>query len=233
MHSFSRWLCYAGILMLPAFVGAARASTLVFSNLGSPPAFDPEDGWTVDGGVAGGQMLAVAFTSAIGVTFEDAQLPLGIIVSNLSTSPLGVYLASNANGAPGADLANLSLAAGQTVGGWPPGNLVTYGCGVCPALHAGIEYWLVVDIPNLNQDYFASQAAWNWNTTQDYASGANFAFNDTQFGTGWQYLAGQPRPAFEIDGIATPEPGLIGLVAVGLALLALNFRRASRRLHHS
>jgi len=219
--------------MLPACGGAARASALVFSNLGSPPTFDPQDGWTVDGGVSGGQMLAVAFTAVNGVTFEDAQLPLGIIVSDLSTSPLGVYLASNVNGLPGADLANLSLESGQTVGAWPPGNLVTYGCTVCPALNAGIEYWLVVDIPNLNQDYFESQAAWNWNTTGDNSSGTNFAYNDTQFGTGWQYLAGQPVPAFEIDGFATPEPGPAGLIAAGLALLGLNFRRPSRRLHRS
>ncbi len=57
-------------------------------------------------------MLAVAFTSAQAVIFEDARLPLGIIFSNLAVSPLGVYLAASVDELPGADIANLSLESG-------------------------------------------------------------------------------------------------------------------------
>ncbi|MGC9951730.1 MAG: hypothetical protein ABSF64_35725 [Bryobacteraceae bacterium] len=207
------------------------ASTIIAGNLGSPPLFNPRNGWTVDGGVEAGQMLAVAFTSAQAVIFEDARLPLGIIFSNLAVSPLGVYLAASVDELPGADIANLSLESGQRIGAWPPGNLVTFGCTACPTLTAGTQYWLVVDIPDLNENYFESQAAWNWNVTQNYSNGLNFVYNDTQFGTGWLYRAtSELRPAFEIDATATSEPSTLLLTGAVLALLGIGLAKGRTRI---
>jgi hypothetical protein len=176
-------------------------------------------------------MLAVAFTSAQAVIFEDARLPLGIIFSNLAVSPLGVYLAASVDELPGADIANLSLESGQRIGAWPPGNLVTFGCTACPTLTAGTQYWLVVDIPDLNENYFESQAAWNWNVTQNYSNGLNFVYNDTQFGTGWLYRAtSELRPAFEIDATATSEPSTLLLTGAVLALLGIGLAKGRTRI---
>ncbi len=150
----------------------------------------------------------------------DAQLPMGTIFSNLTVSPLQVYLAADVSGLPGQDLSDLTLASGQSVAAWPAGNLVTYGCTACSMLDEGTQYWLVAGIPNLSTDHFESVAAWNWNSTQDFATGANFAYNDTQFATGWQYgAAGELRPAFAVDGIPTPEPATFCLIGAGLILL--------------
>jgi hypothetical protein len=207
------------------------ASTIIAGNLGSPPLFDPQNGWTVDGGVQAGQMLAVAFTSSQAEILADARLPLGIIFSDLAVSPLGVYLAANADGLPGADIANLSLESGQRIGAWPPGNLVTYTCSACPTLTAGTQYWLVVDIPDLNGNYFESQAAWNWNVTGNYSNGLNFAYDDTEFATGWLYgAASELRPAFEIDGSATPEPSTLLLTGAALALLGIGLAKGGTRI---
>ena len=97
---------------------------------------------------------------------------------------------------------------------------MTYVCSQpCPTLQAGSQYWLVAQILDLSPDHFDSQSAWNWNTTLDYATGADFAFNDTQFGAGWQFgPSNELRPAFEIEVV--PEPGSVVLLACGLAAMA-------------
>jgi hypothetical protein len=196
---------------------ATAQASVIYSNLGSPPQFDPLNGWVLDGGVVAGQMLAVAFTPSQSVQFADAQLAVGIIFTNLAGSPIDVYLAADASGLPGSELADFALGSGQNIGLFPPGNLATFVCsGLCPTMSAGRQYWLVAQIPNLSLNYFESQAEWNWNTTLDYSSGSNFAFNDTQFGTGWLFGdTTKLRPAFEIDGTPVPEPSSWLLLASG------------------
>jgi hypothetical protein len=215
------------LLLTFSFLTLATAqSSVVYSNLGSPPQFDPLNGWVLDGGVVAGQMLAVAFTPSQPVQFADAQLALGIIFTNLAGSPIDVYLAADASGLPGSQLADFALGTGQNIGPFPPGNLATFVCsGPCPTMSGGKQYWLVAQIPNLSLNYFESQAEWNWNTTLDYSSGSNFAFNDTQFGTGWLFGdTTELRPAVEIDGTPVPEPSS-GLLLASGALGAMGVAR--------
>jgi len=214
-------------LVLAALLAAGQAAhaSVVFSNFGSPAQFDPNNGWGLDGGAIAGQMLAVQFTPASDDTLRAVNLALGIAFTNLGQSPITVYLAADAAGLPGADLADLTTLG--TVGSFPPGGVVTYICQTCTALNSGTPYWVVAAIPNSDTDHFLSQASWNWNTTLDYSTGSNFAFNDTQGGAGWQYGdISELRPAFEVN--PGPEPSSIFLFVPGAAALIWRRKKLCR-----
>lgn len=200
----------------------AHASVLQFTNFGGPQLFDTANGWEIDGGLDGGQTVAVQFTMPQSTPLESVDLALGIIFTDLTVSPIAVSLYSDVAGLPGADLSDLK---GGKVGPFPPGNLVQYACSVCPTLAGGTPYWLVASIADLDTDHFNTMAAWNWNTTQDYSSGSNLAFG-TNSASGWT-LAGNNvlRPAF---GINTPEPGTWSLLVMGMVLVALRGRARDR-----
>jgi hypothetical protein len=214
------------MLALLLWAGTATANASVaYSNLGTPPQFDDQNGWLVDGGVVAGQMLAVAFTPSQTIQPTQAQLALGNIFSNLAQLPIEVSLAMDSSGLPGGLLAGLHLGGGQSIGPFLPGNLVNFVCSsACPTLNAGQPYWLVVQVVGTGLDVFESQGEWNWNVTQDYSSGSNFAYNDTQFGTGWVYVdSSLLRPAFEIGD--APEPSSVLLLGSGMVGIAGFLRR--------
>ncbi len=213
------------LLLLSATI--SDAAPIVYSNLGDPPQFDTANGWEIDGGVVGGQMMAAQFTAITNRPLWFVRLALGVIFTNAPEFPVSVSIAEDSLGTPGATLADLHLDAMENPGPFPPGDLLTFSCSLCLTLEAGKQYWVVASIPNpaLDVDHFESTAAWNWNAILDYSTGTNVAYNDTALGTGWQYLDGAfLRPAFEVT--MTPEPGSLAGVAVALALL---WRRRARR----
>jgi len=151
------------MLVLLMCIAPAASANVTYSNLGSPQSFDNQNGWVIDGGIAG-QQLAVAITPGQTVRFTDAVVAMGIIFSNLSASPIDLYLASDAAGLPGAQVSDLMLGVGQDVGPFPPGNPAMFAClGSCPVLHAGKQYWLVAEIPRLSTTS-RGPSTWKWRT---------------------------------------------------------------------
>ena len=130
------------LLLLLGAVPARAGSIAVFSNLGPGQSFNTQQGWEIDGGITGDQVIANAFTPAADVDLTQAQLALG---STLGLDTMDLYLESDSSGAPGAVLAELTLQG--SIGAFTPpdggGALVTYTCTSCPTLAAGTQYWLV------------------------------------------------------------------------------------------
>jgi hypothetical protein len=135
-----RTFVYRTLLAVALLVLTASAS-VVYSNLGTPQAFDDQNGWVVDGGVVAGQQLAVAFTPGSTVQFTDATVAMGILFSNLTGSPLDLYLAANSAELPGSQIADLILGTGENIGPFLPGNLATLLCAAArPSLKGGTQY---------------------------------------------------------------------------------------------
>jgi hypothetical protein len=56
----------------------------------------------------------------------NAVVAMGIVFTNVSGLPLDVSLADDSSGLPGAQLADLALSRGQSIGPFPPGNPATF-----------------------------------------------------------------------------------------------------------
>ena len=216
-----KWLSKIGLVILLMTFSGARASAdsiAVFSDLGPGGGFNTTNGWVVDGGLVANEVVANAFTPSQTVTLSDAQLALGIV---LGLNTVSVYLESDSGGLPSAVLATLTQ--NGTIGTFPPGNLVDYGCAPCPTLRAGVTYWLVA------QEVDPSTIAeWALNDTGDISTG-NLVYNQTGSISGpWTVDTRDLRAAFEVQGAAatvTPEPGSTLLLGTGLIALAAACRQ--------
>ena len=82
--------------ILIALLGAtaiAHAGVLGFSNLGGPQLFDTANGWEVDGGVDGGQTVAVQFTlPQTSAAFTPPASHWAANTSDMSAPPMGMRL---------------------------------------------------------------------------------------------------------------------------------------------
>jgi hypothetical protein len=184
---------------------------VIYSNFGSPLAFQPNSGSTV---ASGGTDFSTAFS---------------FTVQNNSYQVTGIDYAAFLQAAGGTNSISASL---YTDNGGLPGTLlytttppdtglevqnaiefldsVTGG----PILNEGSTYWLSLDAP--------IDSSTGWAASGDgSAIGVGAQFTDGSWGTIGSHVQG----AFEIDGIVTaPEPVTTSLFVSGLASLVL-FRR--------
>jgi hypothetical protein len=194
------WLTAAAVLVT---VGIPLRADVIFSNL-TPVTTGGE---IVDGSDFGPQSLAEAFTPASGATMTEAQVKGGVAGGLFNMS-----LFSNNNGVPGSSIA--TLGAGLT---GPNTESIISVTGLSVALAAGTKYWLV-----LSPDDAALGMEW---ATGNGPGGPSY----NSFSSGpWISNGINSTTQFEIDGtplVATPEPSMLGIVAVMLGVIGWRFRK--------
>ncbi len=213
-------------LTMLALSPAARATSVFFSDLGSPVNYNADFGWTVSGtGGTGGTSYTAAnlFTSAF--TGSVGQIDLGVTWA-VGPDPFTASIWTDASGLPGTEVPGASwtgLLASAHFGS-SSNSLVTINVsGV--SLSAGQSYFLILAPTSVNDN---SWNAWNWNT-----QGINgLDLYSTNGGTTWNSNGtGNPLGAFDILGApAVAEPstvGLLGLVALAGLLVAISRRQGN------
>ena len=212
MRKMYLWVAFAAVF-LSAAVSPLRA-TVIFTNLnGTNPGSAGVFGPSVP--INGPESIAAAFTPTVNSIMNEAQ----VMAQAAGGDPaFNLYLYSNSSGAPGSSLETLGTDVAPILFPTPPGVVAVTGFAPI-ALTAGTEYWLV-----MTPFGPATKVAW----TTGGVPAAQTDSSPTANGTApWSALA-STSVQFEIDGTltpATPEPGMVGLVAAGLAALIMIRRR--------
>ncbi len=192
MRATVPFLVLAAIALTPG----AKAGTVVFDNI---------SGMTCKCAWPGAATYAGQFTPNSDYSLLDVAALMGTEGSAFDAS---FYILADSGGLPGGVLAQLSASI-------PDGSLssvngvFTSGSPTTPlTLLAGTPYWLALTLP---QDAY-------W-----YDAGTSFLPFASASAVGGPYTADDPTALqFEVDGdpVTAPEPGVIPLAGLGLALLA-------------
>src|SRR5262245_58886582 len=193
-------------------VPAARASTIVFSNLGPGNTYDCCIGLTISGGtsfVGTDFDQGSPFTPGASVALQSLEVALQYISG---TNSVDVWLMSDVAGAPGAIHESFTAVNLPSFGS--SNNVLAVLTSVLnPVLLAATQYWVIA---SANGDTWAT---FNDNVTGD--TGLALRAN----GGAWN-VTPNPAGAFRVTGQdVIPEPATIALVAAGLGA----FARARRR----
>jgi hypothetical protein len=197
--------CAFAFAVCAALTGASARATTLFSNLPATVSLSCDgSSYCGDQGVAG------AFTPGGNFTLLDVVIPVANILGNDGAV---VDLLSDDAGAPGSVLEQWTVTPPAFSGG-VPGNFTLDDVDSVRLL-SGDQYWIAV----LPEDSSSLDVVFTPGTgTSDFYSGGS-----------WQPVSGDL--AFEVDGtavsVATPEPGTICLLGMGLAAIGMARRRGA------
>jgi hypothetical protein len=152
----------------------------------------------------------MGFSVPTGSTFEFTGFKVALNFSNGITDFDFTLAAADPTGGPGTPLETF------TVGGLTAGPETYMGNSVLNPILTSGNYWLEAAITP--GDF--GEAGWNFaNTANDLGPTAGMS---GPFGPGgWTFPATAVQAAFEIDGIAVPEPSALGLIGCVLGVCAL------------
>jgi hypothetical protein len=196
--------------------GTSGASTIVSTFSATPP------GYVTDGYEISNAPWAMGFTVPSGSDFLFTGFIVPLTFSGTTTT-VDFTLASDSGGKPGSALETIGINLSD-------GTAVYTGNSILdPTLIGGASYWLEADISPSDKGTNAT-----WNAADDIFSGLALGptadFNPL-FRT-WS-VSTDTQAAFEIDGIAVPEPRFGWIVLFGCLLAGTKasrlFRVASRR----
>jgi hypothetical protein len=193
-----------GVLALLLLSGTAKAD-IIFNTFGPGDTYDRSTGWTV--GFPGTyQDIGQAFTPAGNTyTLERLVLALGWVTG---TNAVDVSLMTAVGGLPGSVLET-----------WHVTNLPSFGTGgpitvdsvLHPFLEQGTQYFVVSSVP-LGE---STWAGWNWNI-----AGTTGPLAFRQNGGPWSAFT-DVQAALRAEGSPIPEPGTLGLLALGMVVVTV------------
>jgi len=235
MKMFARHLIAAAALVMLALVMATRlqaGGVPVYSNF----PYSTDSGYTLEGSQA---YLGSSFAPSEAVTLDHVVVPLFFQSNVLSRTlqldervTLQAYLYGDAGGTPGSELGSLGTITVDS-GSPAPGNLYSTPSSASAGLtlDPNQTYWLVL----ANNNSQGTGISWALNE-----SGVN-GFAQSTDGSTW--VPGNPgsgvdtSPAFEVYGVAVPEPGSLStgvFLVVPLALRGIrNLRDRKRALREA
>lgn len=180
----------------------AKAATF-YSSLGAGGSFSSSGKYGIDGGTTG-----FSFQTATSGTVDTISLALAHEVPPV-TLTVGLYQGTGST--LGTLLETYSVPVASTTSA-----LLTVNSALHPFVQPGTTYWLTVQDPGtLDGD----RAIWNFNGQGTVAFFGPIMNNGSVTSSGWY-------AAFQVDGTATPEPAMGGLVLCGLlAMGAARFRK--------
>ena len=194
----------------------SAATSIIYSNLGTSPVFDPANSNLIGNDFAGDN-LAEADTFEPSVTAQFGSLQLALSCFSACPDNFTVSLNADILGVPGTDIESFIVPEASLTS---TPTLLVFNSVLHPTLDAGTFYWVSIS-SDLNDTI-----AWSDNTTFDPSTQA-VSFDG---GSTWNELGNTPS-AYEVDSTVTtaaPEPGTIALLAGGL-IFVMGRRRISAR----
>jgi PEP-CTERM motif len=211
-----------GVALLAPQIAAAQGTITFLSNLAQTPAgSNPvgSDSWLAAGFQTGNSVGGYEINSIqLGLTDASGN-PSGFIVMLYSA-------AGHGNVSPGSTIGNLNGSVVPSTGG-----IYTYAPASSLTLLPNTSYFIVltdattVATGAYEWSYagnFSYNATGGWDAPVGLGADDNYQSSD---GSHWSFLGGPPQ--FAINATPAPEPGVIGLFALGSLLVAFRRRKAS------
>jgi hypothetical protein len=217
----------AGIIAILTFgllapqIAQAQGMTTFLSNLGQTSAGSiatGSDSWLAAGFLTGNNTGGYALNSIQLAMSDDSGNPSGFTVMIYSaTGHLDV--------SPGSSLSDLNGSADPATGG-----IYSYSPSVALTLLPDTAYFIV-----LTDGSLIANGAYEWSYAPTYSYNANGGWQapvgvgaidnyQSSDGSHWNLLGGPPQ--FAINATPAPEPGVVGLFALGGLLVACQRRKA-------
>jgi hypothetical protein len=173
--------------------------------------------------------VAAAFTPGGNYALTQIDVAILSIVGQTSSAMFNLSLNEDASGLPGATIESwtgLTAVAIADGNSGPTASLVdTVLATSSVALSAGTQYWIVASPVPPQPLQFPGNETWQSNAASG-ATGGTFGAN---FGASWEVTT-QPDHdlAFDVLGTATPEPGTLFLLSIGLLGMARYLKRCAQ-----